>query len=157
MWADQYGCWEPNLSLRKEQYMAPNRWAISPPQNTTFSSHYFLASLSFYRPSSFSWPVPLLLLIQSLIWVPCLRSLYRSFLIFKINCFKLCVCECSPLHVSVLHIGVWYPKRPEEGSWVPGTGAGGCEPRRGIWELNHGPLQEQAGLLITELPRQPRP
>ena len=42
-------------------------------------------------------------------------------------------------------------QRPEEGTGFPRTGVtNGCEPPRGYWESNPGPLEEQPVLLTTE-------
>jgi hypothetical protein len=46
----------------------------------------------------------------------------------------------------------WCLGRTEEGVRSPGTGvADGCEPP-GCWELNLGPLEEQAGSALTLAP-----
>jgi hypothetical protein len=42
---------------------------------------------------------------------------------------------------------------PEEGHWIPITD--GCEPPRGCWELNTGPLEEQLVLLTAKPSLQP--
>ena len=50
---------------------------------------------------------------------------------------------CAPLTCLV---------RPEGGDRSPGTGVtDSCEPPRGCWELNPGPLEEQPVLLTDEL------
>ena len=50
----------------------------------------------------------------------------------------------------------WCLQRPENGVGIHGTGiTDGCELPCGRWELNPGPLEEQAVLLTTELSLQP--
>lgn len=46
-----------------------------------------------------------------------------------------------PTYMSVYHMLAWYPQSPEEGIRSSGTRAkDSCEPPRGCWELDLGPL-----------------
>jgi hypothetical protein len=67
----------------------------------------------------------------------------------KIYLYFMCMSVC--LHVCLCIIWVQCPRSPEEGIMSFGTGVTtDCEPSRGCWESNLGPLEEQPGLLITE-------
>lgn len=63
--------------------------------------------------------------------------------------FILCVLVfCSIVFVHHLH--AWCLQRPEVGVRSSGSGVtGGCEPSRGCWELNPGPLKKQQGLALN--------
>ena len=56
-----------------------------------------------------------------------------------------------PACISVYHACVWCLQRPEEEIRSPGIGVtDNCKPPCGCRELNSGPLEEQAMLLIAE-------
>ena len=58
------------------------------------------------------------------------------------------------IYLLCIHYSVYvYACRPEEGT--PDLITDGCEPPCGCWELNSGPLEEQAMLLTSEPSLQP--
>lgn len=59
---------------------------------------------------------------------------------FKIFVLGMCLPEC----MSMDHMSVQCPGRPEEDIRVSGTGVtNGCKPPCGLWDLNLGLLEEQ--------------
>lgn len=56
-----------------------------------------------------------------------------------------------------MHIGSWYPWKPEEGIRSFGSAVtGGCELPCGSWESNWSPLKKQPVLLIAKQSLQPQ-
>ena len=63
---------------------------------------------------------------------------------WMVSCLQVCVC------VHRMH--AWCPRKPEEDTIAPGTGAkDGYELPCGCWELNSGPLDEQTKSLSPAL------
>jgi hypothetical protein len=56
-------------------------------------------------------------------------------------------------YISVYHVHVWCPWKPEEGTRSPGIGIiDSCKLWSGSWESNLNPQEEQLVLLTTEPP-----